>query len=105
MLVLPRYAADSGRPSTRVSNRSHNAVSDGFFGTMEIPVAMGREFSLTDRPGGAGKRLWTSSRERPLSPPHGPATPGPPKQQRRGSGGDIELRNPGPVIDQVPVIR
>ena len=28
-----------------------NAVSDGFFKTMEIPLVMGREFSPTDRLG------------------------------------------------------
>jgi hypothetical protein len=44
--VEGRATPDSLVPSAQI-----NAVSDGFFTTMEIPVLMGREFSPTDRLG------------------------------------------------------
>ena len=38
-------------PDSLLPTAQYNAVSDGFFSTMEIPVVMGREFSPTDRLG------------------------------------------------------
>jgi len=77
--VEGRATLDSLLPTAQI-----NAVSDGFFNTMEIPVVLGREFSSTDRLGAPAVAIVNRELARRTWPGESPlgkriTLPGPPE--------------------------
>ena len=71
-------------PDSLLPTAQLNAVSDGFFGTMEIPVVLGREFGPTDRLGAPAVAIVNQELARRTWPGESPlgkrvTLPGPPE--------------------------